>query len=320
MANAKCTDDEFIALWKRAGGAQAVAEALGSPVRRVYDRRRRIEGKHGVVLAAVHENSHDPNPVNLPRKGIRAHDSIKGTVIVASDCHWWPGESSVAHKACVKLCKEMQPSMVILNGDLMDGARLCRQDPIGWDKSTAPTVKEEIEALQERATEIALAAGKRCKRVRTIGNHDIRLERYLAMNAGEMEGLPATTLEWFIPEWETTWSILLNETCMVKHRFANGVHAGYNNALKNGKTMVTGHLHRLLVTPWADYNGCRWGVDTGTLSDIGPEAPQFTYDEDSPRPWSSGFAVLTFDKNGMLLAPELVQVINGTAYFRGKAV
>jgi hypothetical protein len=39
------------------------------------------------------------------------------------------------------------------------------------------------------------------------------------------------------------------------------------------------------------------------------------YLEHNPVPWASGFAVLTF-RNGVLLPPELVEVIDGEAFFR----
>jgi hypothetical protein len=32
-------------------------------------------------------------------------------------------------------------------------------------------------------------------------------------------------------------------------------------------THVHGHLHKLQVTPWADYRGRRYGVDTGTMAE-----------------------------------------------------
>jgi hypothetical protein len=71
---------------------------------------------------------------------------------------------------------------------------------------------------------------------------------------------------------------------------------------------------------YADYNGVRWGVEAGTLSEIGPETDKFSYAEDQPCNWSQGFAVLTFTSSGMLLEPEFCRVLNGTAYFRGQAV
>jgi hypothetical protein len=73
------------------------------------------------------------------------------------------------------------------------------------------------------------------------------------------------------------------------------------------------------VTPLSDYNGTRWGVDTGTLAD--PYGEQFAdYTELNPVDWRSGFAVLTFHK-GRLLYPELVMVHDeGVIDFRGKLI
>jgi hypothetical protein len=81
--------------------------------------------------------------------------------------------------------------------------------------------------------------------------------------------------------------------------------------------MVTGHLHSLKVTPFNDYNGTRYGVDTGTLADT--DGIQFeNYLELSPTNWRSGFALLTFH-NGRLLFPELIMKhAEGQVEFRGK--
>jgi hypothetical protein len=58
-------------------------------------------------------------------------------------------------------------------------------------------------------------------------------------------------------------------------------------------------------------------VDTGTLAE--PYGPQFGYTEANPVNWCSGFAVLTY-KDGKLLPPELCEVIEGKAYFRGEQI
>jgi hypothetical protein len=83
---------------------------------------------------------------------------------------------------------------------------------------------------------------------------------------------------------------------------------------------VTGHTHRLQAVQWADYNGLRWGIECGTLSDFGPDQPKFHYTLDRPVNWSQGFSVLNFAPNGMLLEPEFCRVLNGTAYFRGQSI
>ena len=107
---------------------------------------------------------------------------------------------------------------------------------------------------------------------------------------------------------------------MIKHRGPKGgVHATHNNTIAAGKTMVTNHLHSLKVTPYDDYNGTRFGVDTGTLAD--PNGPQFLdYSEDNPKNHRSGFAVLTF-RRGVLMWPEIVAVVDKDhVQFRGELI
>lgn len=73
-----------------------------------------------------------------------------------------------------------------------------------------------------------------------------------------------------------------------------------------------------MVTPWTDYNGTRYGIDTGTLAE--PAGPQFLdYTESGPTNWRSGFAVFTIHK-GRLLLPELAQVHGNAIEFRGKVI
>jgi hypothetical protein len=89
--------------------------------------------------------------------------------------------------------------------------------------------------------------------------------------------------------------------------------------LHGGTSIVTGHTHVLAVQPITDYNGTRYGVQTGTLAE--PNNMQFAdYTEDNPKDWRSGFAVLTWDR-GKLLMPELVQVFGeDEVVFRGEII
>jgi hypothetical protein len=68
--------------------------------------------------------------------------------------------------------------------------------------------------------------------------------------------------------------------------------------------MITGHLHSQKVTPYTDYNGTRYGVDTGCVAETDHRA-FVDYTEDAPLNWRSGFCVLTF-KGGRLMHPELI--------------
>lgn len=290
----------------------------------VMARRKRL-AERGIILETKpldgQTNNHtrrysSPSAVNPSRLEIEVRD---GPVVVYSDAHYWPGELTPSHKALIATIKRLKPALVIANGDMLDGATISRFDREGWHQT--PTLSQELTACIDRMGEVEDAAGVDCELIWNLGNHDQRYERYIAINAAAMEGVPGTTLPEHFPRWTFAISTMINPKAhhpvMVKHRNAGGVHAGYNNTLKSGVSIVTGHLHRLLVTPWADYRGCRWGVDTGTLAD--PNGAQFAYAEDNPRPWSQGFAVLTF-RDGVLLHPELCQVIDGQAFFRGELV
>jgi hypothetical protein len=226
-----------------------------------------------------------------------------------------PDEVSPAHKALVKVIKAVKPKMVIMNGDVFDGASISRHPVSGWNST--PSVKQELEACQERLGEVEKAA-KGAALHWTWGNHDQRYNARLAAQVGDTwRGVEGMNLTDHFPKWKFSTSVMVNEKVMIKHRYHNGIHAVYNNTLKSGVSIVTGHLHSLKVTPWTDYNGTRYGVDTGTLAFI--DGSQFDYAEDSPKNWRSGFAVLHFI-DGQLMPPELVQVIGDQFYFRGELI
>lgn len=245
------------------------------------------------------------------RKHFKVQDGI---VLVGSDAHYWPGLVSPAHRAFLAFCKHLKPAAVVLNGDGFDGASISRWPRIGWDKK--PTVKQELDACVERMGEIEDAAGTK-NLFWPLGNHDARFETFLASHASEYEHVDGFRLKDHFPLWRACWALRVNDDVVIKHRFKGGLHATHNNALWSGKTMVTGHLHSLKVTPMTDYNGTRWGVDTGTLAD--PNGTQFEdYTEDGPKNHRSGFAVLTFHK-GRILWPEVVFVDGERVEWRGTA-
>jgi predicted phosphodiesterase len=308
----KSSDTEFVECWNRHGGPAGVAKELNMNVRAVYKRRDSLQLK-GHVLPSFAAQQKSITSTHIPQnRRVIEHRLDNGMIFIASDCHYWPGEETVAHKAFVKLIKEYKPQSLVLNGDVFDGASVSRHPPLMGVVN--PTPKQEVEACQDRLSEIA-GASKNARKFWTFGNHDTRLFSRIAANSPELTDM--LSLFDYFPEWQTCWRIDVNDELVIKHRWHNGIHATYNNTLKSGKSIVTGHLHKLQSVGYSDYTGRRWGVDTGTLAE--PYGDQFTYTEMNPVNWASGFVVLTI-KDGMLLPPELCEVLNGVAYFRGKEV
>jgi hypothetical protein len=316
MTQARCTDKEFIELWEKHKSATKLSKILDVDLRNIQNRRKRIETRYNIKLIAKDKPS---TRLIIPENKVRTNLSIEdGLIIVGSDCHYWPGYVSTAHRAFVHLVKKLKPNGIVLNGDIMDNATISQHNRIGWDK--VPTVKEELEEVQARLGDIEKVRPAGAFLHRTIGNHDLRFDGKLSNVLGQYEGVPGMALADHLPGWTYSWSLMVNNSVMIKHRWHNGMHAVFNNTIKSGVSMVTGHLHSLKVTPWTDYNGDRYGVDTGTMSAIGGD--KYIYTEDSPVNWRSGFAVLTF-RDGQLMPPELVQVISeddGLVFFRGEVI
>jgi hypothetical protein len=312
----KVTDEEFLAAWGRTLSATETAKLLGLNVRAVSSRRRRLEERYGTILPSNDSRSPDFN-VTIPDNGVRVKFELdSGVILVGSDCHYWPGIVSTAHRAFVMFAKEMKPKAIVINGDAFDGATISRHPPGGtWE--ALPNVKQELEACQERLSEIENAS-LNSKLHWTWGNHDLRFNARLASQVGDgFKGIVGMNLIDHFPRWRFSTSIMVNGNCMIKHRWHNGLHAVHNNILKGGTSVVTGHLHSLKTVPWTNYVGTSYGVDTGSLADV--NGPQFSYAEDNAKNHRSGFAVLTFYK-GKLLPPELCEVLDedaGEIYFRG---
>ena len=308
----KITDEEFLRLWDEHKSPVKVAKATGLSERRVHTRRRALENKLNVSLKSG-------KAVHIQKARYEA-GLTDGIAIIFSDAHFWPGIRTTAFKGLLWAINELKPHIVVANGDIFDGSSISRHARINW--SAVPNVKQELQACQEALKEIEDACEKARHHTQLIwplGNHDSRFESRLSEAAPQFEGVGGTALKDHFPKWHPCWSCWLSDSVVVKHRYKNGVHATHTNTLNSGVTTITGHLHSLKVTPFGDYNGTRWGVDTGTLAEI--DGPQFIdYLEDGPVNWRSGFAVITM-KDGKPLWPELVsKYAEGIINFRGQLI
>jgi hypothetical protein len=318
--NQTCTDTEFIQLWGKLESAVRMAEHLQINIRAIHLRRRWIEQHYKITLgAADHRGAiFDNRPKSFsPLKQVDL-GILDGTVIVFSDAHFIPAQRSTAFKGLLWAIQEFKPKAVICNGDAFDGASISRHDVTDLPQSS---VIQELKACQAMLGEIEEAAKTERHNVKllfTFGNHDVRFANRLAQHAPQFKDVKGFKLTDHIPDWEFCWSVWATPNCIIKHRYKGGIHATHNNTVNAGVSIVTGHLHSLKVTPFSDYKGARYGVDTGTLAEI--DGPQFTYAEGNPSNHRSGFAVLNFF-NGTLLLPELVQKFDEDLIeFRGEVI
>lgn len=315
MPSLKVPHSVFISTWHKHASPQRVADALGVPVRRVYEQRVALE-KRGISLPTIsasksHQNTPYSTPAHFERR--RLFEVLDGTVVVFSDPHWVPDHSTIGQEALEQVIRRVKPQLIVCGGDAVDGDTASRFDPTrGHHKRF--TLREELECVKEHLESIQKIAGK-AQLAWTLGNHDVRLSRFVATRAPALLDMPATRLEDWYPGWPLSWTVEINSgtpgMTVIRHRNQAGML--HLQAQKAGCHYVHGHLHRINVHTAAGFNGFRYSVDAGSLAD--PASNAFDYAEGNA-PHCQGFAVLTF-KGGLLMPPELVQIIDGVAWFRG---
>jgi hypothetical protein len=314
---------KIVQLWNQYKNTEQMAKQLKKSARQV----RHIIGKmkqENIILAGYRytdsskkrygEETIEYKPPSNRQLNLNIQN---GTIIVFSDAHIIPGENlSTAASALLKVSSMIKPNFIIDGGDTFDFSTISKHDKLGWESSFS--VREEIVAGNEFLDQVrGSSPGSRF--IMLGSNHDVRFNKFLAKHAPQFRGLKGFTFEDQVPNWEHVMAIMINNNVMFLHQYHGGVHAAYNNALKGGISVITGHTHILEVKPFADYRGLRFGVQTGTLSTI-KDNPLFHYTQCTPLNWTSGFAVLTFI-DGELQFPEICYVnSNNKAFFRGKII
>jgi hypothetical protein len=324
MPPSDLTPAQFAEAWRAHGSMAAkVAEAVGTDVRNVYARRRRLEAL-GYDLPSA--NALPQTAMSRAAYPLRRYVEMEnGTAIIFSDRHWWPAaedESPItpAEGALLALLQQLDPDLVIANGDIYDGAGSSKHGHLGQERK--PTVAEELIAVTNGMSRIA-AHCRRAIKLRTVGNHDRRFDYRISQAAPEFVGVAGTRLAHHLPDWPESWSVHINPGgdghTVVKHKLRQGVTAGRMNGMAAGTHIVTGHTHALDCVPIENYTGRKYSVQCGTLArTVGNPASE--YAEDGPNAGRAGFVVLTWQA-GALQPPDLVEVDDaGVAWFRGEPV
>jgi hypothetical protein len=314
--------EETHAAVARTGSVCGAARELGVARSTLQSRYERAIQEYGLVDVRHHQHGHQAaaipyRPEQAPTSALTASLTIRdGVAVVFGDAHWTTPDQprSLAHEALLLALPGIAPDVILSIGDLMDLGEPSRHSPLMWQKRHR--VRDELDAARMHLGDIvALAPKAKCWWVR--GNHDDRFDKWLADNAAAFEGIHGMALQDHFPDWSFCWRLDINDDVVAMHRYHGGIHAGWNNTVKAGVTTITGDTHALEVKPMSDLRGRRWGIQTGMLGD--PNWTCFHYTYAAPRLWTPGFVVLTW-RDGVLMPPELCEVVQGVAWFRGKAL
>lgn len=225
-----------------------------------------------------------------------------GTVVIASDIHI-PFQDDAAVRSFVKYCKEKQPEVVVLNGDVLDMFMLSR-----FTKGEGRNPLEEMTMCQGFLDSLRKAVPN-ADIYYVIGNHENRLEKYVLNKAPELASLIEDVFSIIkTSDYKVRGcaSVTFNDNFVCKH----GTYIGNKSGLSAIKEMensymsgATGHVHRGIV-----YRARKAGrkfvwIETGCLCSLNPEYCILPN-------WCQGFATVEF-KNGKVYKAKFLEIEKG---------
>ena len=225
-----------------------------------------------------------------------------GIVIIGSDIHI-PFQDNKAVEAFKAYCKEIQPSAIVLNGDVLDFYKLSR-----FVKGEGRNPYEEISECQELLKSLKEACPN-SEIYYVIGNHETRLETYVLNNAPHLASLVEDVFT-IIKTKDIgvigCSEVLINDNFICTHGKLLGSKAGMSamkEIEKHYMSGASGHTHRLAKFLTRKARRKFVWLETGCLCDLNPE---YVQDPD----WQQGFAVIQFE-NSKLKRAEVVEIENG---------
>ncbi len=220
-------------------------------------------------------------------------------ILILSDIHF-PYHNAAALRTAIKHGLEQEVDCIILNGDILDFYALSdfSKDP------SKPRFREEIALGKWFLNELRLAFPK-AQIYYKIGNHEMRLERYLKVKAPEIFDTDEFRLE-ILLEFAKHHVILIDKYTVIKagnlniihgheYKGAGGTYPGKYIYSKSKVNTICGHYHRSSTYLDKNMDGhYHGGFSTGCLCELSPD--YMPYNE-----WVHGFAVVTMCPNQLRL-------------------
>jgi len=239
--------------------------------------------------------------------------------LVIPDCHI-PYEDKRAYDLMLEVAVDIDPDEIVILGDYADFYAV---NGHGKDADLAGML------LQDEIYEVILRLRQLCKmfprakKVYIEGNHEYRLERYIAKRCADLYGL--VTLEailelkllgfQYVPYGPMQKYSILDSPLVARHEpLAGGKHVAQNTVEKAMSSVIFGHTHRIQEAQVVTMNGENLrGISSGWLGDSSSKV--FDYVKGHHQ-WAHAFSVVHVLDNGTWFN-SLIHIIDYTCYYNG---
>lgn len=237
------------------------------------------------------------------------------TWLVVNDIQF-PFHSEQALSIMKRVVRDVSPTGVVLNGDIVDCYTVSQFTRSPYAESS---LTDEIE-LAKKFMAWACEFSRPDRRIWIGGNHEDRIRRYVWENAASLGMLPGLQFEtlFHLTEFGFKWvpyggwirlgHLIVTHGSMVRRHSAYTARAHYE---RFGTSVLIGHTHRLgqyhIRTATADHVA----IENGCLCSLSPEY-------DSYPNWQQGFAFVHVHRDGLFSVEQVRILQESFAVFGGK--
>jgi len=266
--------------------------------------------KRGLTLVDAHNAPSEFSfscPGSWAHKPAPFHIGGERKIVAFSDIHY-PYHDPRAVDVTLEHAYKIGADTLLINGDAVDHYSLSRYEKNPLRRK----FPEELEAMREFLAMLRKAFPKAWI-IWNEGNHEVRLDAYLAKQTPDMYGLVELSIPslYHLPvhgiDYVKTSQDLISGHLHWYHghewRLA-GIHAATNLMRRCGVSAVAGHVHRDTEDSFTSDNGSYIMVQTsGTLGDLSPEFAV-------KNGWTQSFHIVHKDAEGMFEI-ERKRIVNG---------
>lgn len=286
------------------GSNKSVAKDLGMSEWQIRTIRRK-SATH-TVQRRVH------NSIRLSK--VTAGKSEVSKAIVLSDIHI-PEHDQQALGIALEYMQSVMPDIIVLNGDILDNINTSR---FPRDPHMIETFADELE--ETRAfLDLINKRHPKAKKYYVVGNHEVRIEKYLYDRAPALSSLPELSIDRLL-QLEEKGYVYVDGSDKVKLGNLEVFHgeivrkdsgaSARSHMNKRGGSVLIGHVHKLGATYRTDRWGTHMAIENGHLSRPDPD---YTVDPD----WQQGFTEVHFTSKGDFSVRQH-HILNGRLIVDGK--
>lgn len=237
-------------------------------------------------------------------------------ILVVPDCHW-PVCHVPSWNCMMRAARLFKPDEVLVLGDFANADALSKHTRTS--KPDYTTIKEEVPPVRAALRELESLKAKHYQYV--MGNHEWRLERYVADQAPALEGTTSWDALLDLSKWDITpykRTYHLGKINVTHDTGKAGQNAHRASMLDYMGSVFIGHTHFLSLEARGRIGRAPvLAAHFGWLGD--PDAVDYTHESNAHK-WVLGFGLAWHDTITGVVHAQPVPIINGKACVLGKLV